>query len=421
VTERRHRLLFVSPVFLFPADTGGRIRTTNILRGIKGGAFEVTLAGPASDRQRAQWSDQLDSLCDHFVPWAPPAHKPRWRRAAHLLGRLPVNVVADRYPSAIRAVQRLLETQAFDVAVFDFVHCAVLRPARIDTHCVCFTHNVEAEIFERHRGSAGNPLMRAVWGSQARKMRSFEATALRKFDAVIAVSERDAQVFEQRYQVQAPAVIPTGVDLDYFAWQTRSPERHRSPGVVFTGSMDWEANIDGVRHFITDIWPRIRGSVPDARFTVVGRHPPTDLVALGRTAAGVTFTGLVDDVRPFVQSADVFVIPLRVGGGTRIKAFEAMAMGCPVVSTAVGIEGLDVRPDHHFLLRDDPGEFADAVIALITDPSRRADIAAAARRTVEARFGHRAAAAVFERHCLDGVRLPASRSSALAGVPSPGS
>jgi glycosyltransferase involved in cell wall biosynthesis len=164
--------------------------------------------------------------------------------------------------------------------------------------------------------------------------------------------------------------------------------------------MDWDANIDGIRFFLSEVWPRVQAARPEARFTIVGRHPPAALVEQARALRGVTFTGLVPDVRPFVRDAHVFVIPLRVGGGTRIKAFEAMAMGCPVVSTAIGIEGLDVRPDEHFLLADSAADQATAVLRLLGDDALRGALSQRARQRVEDQFGHRVAAGVFEQICL---------------------
>lgn len=404
MSRARPKLAFISPVFLFPADTGGRIRTTNVLRGLKGGAFEVTLVAPADAAQQVRWATQITTLCDRFMPWEPAPPRPRWRRAIDLLGNLPVNVAADRTRQALDAVRVALADGGFDVAVFDFAHAAVLRPKHIDAATVCFTHNVEAEIFERHATQARNVAMRSVWRSQARKMQRFEATMLPQFTAVVAVSERDASAFRQRCGIAAPSVIPTGVDLDYFASQPKASDP-AAPTLVFTGSMDWAANIDGITYFLQAIWPLVIARVPQARFTVVGRNPPPALVERGRAAGGVSFTGLVDDVRPFVRSADVFVIPLRVGGGTRIKAYEAIAMGRPVVSTAVGIEGLSLQSDEHFLQRDDAAGFADAVVELLRDPVRAAEMAQRARRFVEARFGHEAVAAVFERACLQALDI----------------
>lgn len=401
----RPRLAFVSPSFLFPNDTGGRIRTTNTLRGLKGGAFDITLIGPATTAQQSEWADEIAGVCDRFVPWEPVPAQPQWVRALGLGRSLPVNVQSDRTEPGLRAVHRTLAGEHFDVAVFDFVHAAVLRPERVDAATVCFTHNVEAEIFARHVKQAGNPVMRAVWASQHAKMHRFERDELHRFDAVVAVSERDGSFFREHYGLTTVATIPTGVDLDFFSWSEPPPvDAQHPPTLAFTGSMDWAANIDGIRFFLAEVWPLVVAQRPDARFVIVGRQPPAALVEQARGMPGVQFTGRVDDVRPYVRAAHVFVIPLRVGGGTRIKAFEAMAMGCPVVSTAIGIEGLDIEPGEHFVLRDAAADQAQAVLELIGDPARRQRLSHNARRCVEDRFGHRVAAQVFERICLDALR-----------------
>jgi polysaccharide biosynthesis protein PslH len=410
VSAVRPKLAFISPVFLFPADTGGRIRSTNILRGLKGGAFDVTLLSPASTEQEHRWAARLADLCDRFVRWDPSAVRQSWRRTLDLLHPLPVNVVTDRTPAAVAAVRDILSPGAFELAVFDFVHAAVLRPSELDLATVCFTHNVEAEIFARHAAQARSLLMRAVWRVQREKMRRFEAEALRRFTSVIAVSERDAAYFRDHYAVVAPSVIPTGVDLQYFEWQAPPPvEPDRPPTVVFTGSMDWAANLDGVGFFLDKVWPMVLGRIPSARFLVVGRNPPPAILEFGESTKGVTFTGFVDDVRPYVRDAHVFVIPLRVGGGTRIKAFEAMAMGCPVVSTAIGMEGLAVQAGEHFLLRDGAGELADGIVMLLGDEAQRRAFSVCARQCVEAKFGHRVAAQAFERACLDALTKSPAR------------
>jgi polysaccharide biosynthesis protein PslH len=405
VNDGRPRLAFVSPSFLFPNDTGGRIRTTNILRGLKDGAFELTLIGPATPAQQRDWELPLQGLCDRFVAWAPTPQRPRWQRAFDLRDALPVNVVADRSAAGLETVHRTLAAGRFDVVVFDFVHAAVLRPADVDAATVCFTHNVEAEIFARHGTQASNPLMRGVWNSQHAKMLRFECDQLRRFDAVVAVSERDAAYFREHYGVSSVATIPTGVDLDFFAWREAPPvDAQHPPTIVFTGSMDWDANIDGVRHFLAEAWPAIQAERPDARFTIVGRRPPAALLEQARALRGVTCTGFVDDVRPYVHAAHAFVIPLRVGGGTRIKAFEAMAMGCPVVTTAIGIEGLDVVAGEHYLRQDAAPDQARAVLDLLSDASLREGLSRRARLCVEQRFGHRVASSAFERICAQALQ-----------------
>lgn len=410
---RKPKLAFISPVFLFPTDAGGKIRTSNILRGMKGGAFDITLLSPAREDQRVDWADALAQISDHFVAWPASNEKPRWQRAFDLFGELPVNVVADNVLAARMTIAEALANESFDLVVFDFVHAAVMRPSHLDMASVCFTHNVEAEIFGRHAQQAYNPLMRRVWASQFTKMQRFEREALKGFTSVIAVSARDAEFFRENYRLTDVEDIPTGVDLDFFNWSLppRVDESH-PPTVVFTGSMNWDANIDGVTYFLDEVWPSVLKEMPEARFVVVGRDPPASLVERVRRIGSVSFTGFVDDVRPYAHGAHAFVIPLRVGGGTRIKAFEAMAMGCPVISSAIGMEGLDVVPEEHFLLRDSPADQASGILALLQNEDLRCSLSRRARKCVEDRFGHRVAAGVFEKICLRAL----NKHQALAQV-----
>ena len=406
MNDPRPRLAFVSPLFLFPNDAGGKIRTTNILRGLKGGQFRVRLLSPASSEQQSHWAAEINSVCDEFVPWQPTPPKPRWQRGLGLLGDIPVNIASDKTRPAMDAVQALADGDETDLMVFDFVHASVLRPAQLRCKSVCFTHNVEAEIFARHAQHAPDMVRRWMWTSQHRKMVRFERDALRRYDGVVAVSERDARHFRDAYRVTQAHAIPTGVDLGHFTWQ--APPDAGSPSVVFTGSMDAPANHDGVQWFLNEVWPRVIAAVPAARFVVVGRNPPAALLATGRRIPNVEFTGFVDDVRPYIRSAQVSVIPLLVGGGTRIKAFEAMAMGSAVVSTAVGIEGLDVTHGQHFIESDDAAGFAAAVALLLNDAAARLGYSQRARERVESRFGHQVAARAFEQICLRtlGPRAP---------------
>jgi polysaccharide biosynthesis protein PslH len=401
VTQSRKHLVFVSPVFLFPNDAGGKIRTTNILRGLKGGKFRITLVGAGSQEQAARFAPELQSVCDSFIAWEPKPVRNRLVRSGSLLSSLPVNVVSDRTRQAMSTVMEAIATSDADIVVFDFVHSAVLMPEKVPCASICFTHNVEAEIFKRHAETALDPWRRWLWKSQYKKMAQFERKALTKFTSVIAVSERDARFFGETYQVKFAHSIPTGVDLSFFNWQ--APQHGgaaRPPTAVFTGSMDWDANINGVEFFLKEIWSLVLKIQPEAKFVIVGRNPPSSLAALARDIAGVSLTGFVEDVRPYVHNADAFVIPLLVGGGTRIKAFEAMAMGCPIVSTSIGTEGLGAVAGEHFLERDTPEAFADAILNLFKDSALRTKISKTARRLVEEKFGHKVAAQVFEEVCV---------------------
>jgi glycosyltransferase involved in cell wall biosynthesis len=400
-------LLFVSPRFLFPADSGGKIRTTQILRGLKGGAFRVVLACPATAEQLERFADDLNGIADEVRHW--PAARSglhKYLRFRHLIGRLPLPVASDR-SEAGRALIAALYMERPAVAVFDFVHSAVLMPADAGVPTVMFTHNVEAEIFARHIEVAKGAIMRAMWWRQHRKMVDFERTALELFDAVIAVSERDKSKFAEQYGISNAATIPTGVDAESLAFSPPADDGR----IVFCGSMDWLPNVDAVEYFLTDVWPSIHDRVPSASVTIVGRAPPRALIAKAKAASDRwRFTGYVDDIRPHVRGASAFVIPLRVAGGTRIKAFEAMALGSPVVSTTIGVEGLPLTPGEHYLRADTASEMAAGVTSLLEQRDARQRIAAAARHYIEANFSFRVAAQTFERICARAAGLTVSDS-----------
>lgn len=392
------KLLFVSPRFLFPVDSGGKIRTTQILRGMKGGAFSTVLVSPAERGAEELYAQELQTVADSTSFWPQPERGPMQQilRLRHLLSVLPIPVETDRSADGEAIVRSELARQP-DAVVFDFAHAAVLAPRQLSVPSILFTHNVEAEIFERHAEVTNNPLEKIVWRNQFRKMEAFERAAAQRFDSVVAVSERDLEIFKERFGVRRGYVINTGVDLDFFNYQSPGDQ----PKVVFTGSMDWLANIDGIEFMMEEVWPLIVSEFPDAGFDIVGRNPPKSLLQkVQAKKLNWHFTGFVDDVREYAQGAAVYVIPLRVGGGTRLKVYEAMAMGAPVVSTTIGVEGLPVVPGKHFLAADSAAEFASAVVSLLREQSLRQGISLQARKFVEENCSYEKVAREFEDICL---------------------
>ena len=279
MTERP-TLLFVSTRFLFPVDSGGKIRTTQILKGLKGGRFRIVLVSPATEKSVNQYRSDIDAICDEFEWWPEPRRTRAFSvtRMRFLASGLPIPVRTDRHRGARSLIGKQL-SQKPDVAVFDFAHAGVLSPDRgLECPSVMFTHNVEAEIFHRHRDVASNPVFKVIWANQYRKMLKFERDTLRSFDVVVAVAERDAEFFRTKYGVANVAVIPTGGDLDFFSYD----EPSRSKDVVFLGSMDWLANQEAVGFFMDKVWQGVVDRVPDARMTVVGRAPPEYLIKESR-------------------------------------------------------------------------------------------------------------------------------------------
>jgi len=244
---------------------------------------------------------------------------------------------------------------------------------------VLFQHNVESLLWQRQALHEPDLLKRLVFRVEAAKMTRYERTTVQRFEHIVAVSRRDQEAMAAWVPTERITVVPTGVDVQRFRSQPRSDEGTRN--VVFLGSMDWEANIDGAEHFCREIWPEVRRRVPGARFQIVGRNPAPRVTRLA--SESVEVTGTVESVVPYLASAAVFVVPLRIGGGTRLKIFEGMAMGRAIVSTSIGAEGLGVTDGRDVVLADTPSAFIDAVAGLLQDPARRRALGEAASRLVE--------------------------------------
>lgn len=390
-------LLFISPQFLFPLDAGGKIRSANILRHLKGGAFNTRLLSPATASERVRWSAEVTMLADRIEFFAPSPKNLIWRvrRALGFMTSIPISAFSDADAPFRNAVATAIRDRP-DLIVFDYVQSLAASPAQLNAPHLFFAHNVETEILERHAGNARGA-MKVVWAREAAKMRRFERMACERAAGVIAVSDRDAETFRRRFNAAATFAIPTGVDPDRFRFSP--PPDNAPPILVFTGSIDWKANQDGLLWFMDEVWPLIVSQRPDASVIVIGKNPPRSMINRGK-GMNWRFTDFVEDVRDHAKGA-AFFIPLRVGGGTRIKAYEAMSMGLPVVSTALGVEGLPVENDRHLLIADSACAFAAAALRLLDDAPLRARLASAARALVERNFTHEAAARAFERSCLE--------------------
>ena len=238
---------------------------------------------------------------------------------------------------------------------------------------------------------AANPLVKLACWLESRALQRAERRYVQLADYVLAVSESNRASFAPYVDPRRISVIPTGVDTEYFQ-PSHGPEQPDT--MAFTGSMDWMPNEDGVAYFVGKILPLIRSQIPEAAFWAVGRLPPRRLQALASDS--VVVTGAVEDIRPYLAKAALCVVPLRSGSGTRIKIFEAMAMGKAVVSTTLGAEGLPVRHGENIILADEPADFARQVVDLLRDLRRRQQLGRAARQLVEQSYGWPAVAAYFE-------------------------
>jgi polysaccharide biosynthesis protein PslH len=418
------RILWLKSDLLLPLDKGGRLRTWHLMRHLAK-RHAITYLAFSEAHQAATDVARMREVCTDVIaiPRSDPP-KGSWRfyadAARHLADPLPYAVGKYRSRAYARRLRGLLDERTFDLIVCDFLFPAVNLPKALPCPAVMFTHNVESEIWRRHAETKTSTLGRFLYGMQYRRMLRYEHRALARFDGVLAVSEADSQTFRRLYPdaIRQPVhIVPTGVDTEYFTPRddTRlkpyatdeSPAIDESPvaqdfspapsrSLVFTGSMDWLPNEDAMLFFCRETLPLIRLEEPDVTLSIVGRAPTPAVTALARQH-GVIVTGRVEDVRPYMRDAAVYVVPLRIGGGTRLKIFEAMAMAKAVVSTGVGAEGLPVTHGEHVWLADEPQTFARAVVSLLRDVDRRRHLEEAARTLVLERYDWSAVAGQLEQ------------------------
>lgn len=388
--NRPLRILWLKTGPLHPLDTGGKLRTYHLLRELNR-RHQVTFLALCEPDTPPEVKRQAAEYCRHalWVLWT-PARKGSARFYAelgvNLLSSLPYVLARYRSENMRLEIQEEDDPARHDVMVCDFLTPAVnLFPLargapRPQLKVLLFQHNVEAQIWERLWQQQRLALQRWYFRLQWRRLRVWEQRLCAQCDGVAAVSETDAARFRQDYGlVNVVGSVPTGVDVDYFG-HTRP---HLVPGrIAFLGSMDWLPNVDAVQWWVNDIWPRVKQQCPEASFSIIGRNPPPSVTALAQHDASVHVTGTVPDVRPHLAQAAVLVVPLRAGGGTRIKIYEAMAAGLPVISTRIGAEGLPLQDGQTVLLADTPEEFAAAVAELLRKPERRAQLAAAGQAWV---------------------------------------
>ena len=322
--------------------------------------------------------------------------------AANLGSRLPYAIKKYESIAMQRETARLTKNGKIDVVICDFLAPAINVPANLPCPTILFQHNVEAMIWKRHFEVQTNPIKKNYLRIQWRKMQRFELEMCRSFDAVVAVSKEDRDQITSEYSVERVFDIPTGVDTEFFS--DSGTEQLDPHNIVFTGSMDWLPNEDGIKHFIDEMLPLIRRSVPDVSLTVVGRNPYPSLVELSKRDASIMVTGRVDDVRPYMEKAAAYIVPLRIGGGTRLKIFEAMSMNKAIVSTSVGAEGLPVTDGNELRIVDTPGDFAAAVVELLTTPKVAKQMGERAGNIVRQKFGWTDVAKRFGEICESVLR-----------------
>jgi polysaccharide biosynthesis protein PslH len=374
------RILWVKAGKLLPVDTGGKIRSFNILRELAANHDVTLLTYYGGNRDEDYERDIQDRFPGAATIYTAAPDATTFERALDYLRRLPGNapyaVMKFHSPDVEEWLKQRLGAHRFDVAVCDFLSATLNFPERLETPTVLFQHNVESLLWRRQATHEPNWIQRLAFKIEAAKMARYERRAVNRFHHVIAVSEQDREHMTEMTDAARISVVLTGVDLRQF--RATLGVRATRPVIVFVGSMDWEANIDGVDFFCRDIWPQVKRAVPDATLRLVGRNPHPRVARWADDSIEVT--GTVPSVVEHYEEAMVNIVPLRIGGGTRLKIYEAMAMRKATVSTTIGAEGLDVEDGRDILLADDAPGFAEAIIKLVRDDGLRRRIEDAAAR-----------------------------------------
>ena len=394
------KVLWVNSNFMHPTTKGGQIRTLEMLRHLHRWheIHYVSIANPALPEGPAR-AHEYSTKSYAFSYRIPEKTSPAFwlQLAAGLFDPTPVAVSRFHPPGMRKFLEDLIRKERFECAVVD--HLAPTSYFPDLPHAIFFQHNVETVIWRRHVEHASGLVRRWYFGLQAARMFEYERRVSLASGHIVAVSRTDADEMRRLFGVTRVSEIPTGVNIEYFL----PPEERPAGGadLVFVGSMDWLPNVDGVMYFVREVLPLIRRRRPEATLAVVGRTPPAKVTQLAAEDSRIRVTGTVPDIRPWLWGSAVSIVPLRIGGGTRLKIYEAMAAKIPVVSTTVGAEGLTVNPPLDIRIADMPEDFAAQCVELLEDRESRAHLATAAWEMVNARFSWEQVSRCFEHVMLD--------------------
>ena len=398
------RLCWIKAGGFVPLDFGGRIRSFHMVKELaRRHPVTVLTFYPATENDPHR---ELAPLFEELI--TVPLQLPKPRSAGEYLDYLRLLPAPHAYsmqkyyrPELRQAVSELFARKSFDGIICDFLHPAGILDWTGETPIILFTHNVEAEVWERQYRFSRNPIRKLAFWVEYRRLARSEQYYAERAARVLAVSERNRQCFGRFLGgAEHVTLLPTGVDTDYFR---PAPEASRERTLVFTGSMDWAPNHDAMAYFYRDILPLILAEEPEVEIWIVGRNPSPALSRLVSGDPKVHLTGRVEDVRPFMNQSSIYVLPMRTGSGTRLKVFEAMASGKAIVSTPTGAEGLPVTDGENLLLAENASEFAEGVIRLIRNTDLRRRIEKNARALAESGLGWRAATDRLEEAILAAV------------------
>ncbi|SDB58081.1 sugar transferase, PEP-CTERM/EpsH1 system associated [Desulfonatronum thiosulfatophilum] len=355
------RILFLTARVPAPLDDGWKIRTFHLIKGFVQEGWQVDLLSFRGPEQQASDFPELERMCKRMLLIVrAKAYAPK-DLLLGLFTPMPFHVYNYRIPAMAAAVEEMTATTNYDfIQVEDVVMAQYAAKAGSRGGRILDMHNVESSLLDRFAVNEPNPLKRMYARITARKLRRYERRVASLFHRILVCSPEDGRLLGNNGLQTPVQVIPNGVDCDYFHPQPWDPS---AQDLVFVGSMDYHANISGVLYFVQNILPLVWRINPRTRLTIVGKNPPEAILRLAEER--ITITGRVADVRPFLARARVVVVPLLVGGGTRLKILEAMASARAIVATPLGAEGLAIKDGEHLFLAEKVDDFASKTCLLL--------------------------------------------------------
>ncbi len=402
------RILQIAPQVPYPLLDGGKIGIFQLTKHLSLRGHEVTLA--CFQRDPLHDVKELTKYCTLH----PVIHSTRnslFKGALNLLSDIPYNISKYQSDAMRRTLSKLLAGKAYDVVHVDHLHMAeygIFCRDLAGVPAVLREHNVESTIMERAMAESGNPLVKAYLSLHLRRIQAYEKTWAGKYDVCCVITENDRERLSALGASVRTHVVPGGVDEAMFDELEGMQRIEKS--ICFFGGMDWLPNQDGVRWFIREIMPHVREQQPAATFHVIGKKTPSEIRQL--ESDSVHMVGFVDDLKREIGKYDVMVVPLRIGGGMRLKILESFAMRIPVVSTSIGCEGIAAHPEEHLLVADEPREFAHQILRILEDRSLKAGLVRAAYRLADVQYRWSSAAAKLEAAYEEAIEMSRDRSAA---------
>jgi glycosyltransferase involved in cell wall biosynthesis len=388
------RVLLLTQVLPYPPDSGPKIKTWNVLKYLAR-QHQVTLVSFVRGDQSSE-VEHLRPYCEaiYTIPMKRGLIGDGLAMLRSLLSNQPWMMVRDDRRAMHQLLSRLASEKPFDIAHADQLNMAQYAQPISGAKKVLDAHNALWLLYKRLANTMRPGPKKWLLERDWRLLKTYEGNICREFDGVLAVSEEDKMaLLEASGQTKPITVIPIAVDTHELQPVQRLPEANH---ILHIGTMFWPPNIDGIEWFLHEIFPLIRAERPDIHFDVVGARPPQHLLDLNQQNIGVNVTGYVKDAHPYLQQAGVMIVPLRAGGGMRVKILESLAQGMPVVSTTLGAEGIAVKHGHHLLIADTPEQFAQAVIKILADRSFADFLGKSGRELIERQYDFQVACQSIE-------------------------